>query len=77
MLVAYVLYTVSPSVLERHGQHALAYSTPWVLLGVLRYLFLVLKRGAGGDPSRLGVRDPYLLLATTGWFTTLAIILYH
>ncbi|HOX70637.1 MAG: UbiA prenyltransferase family protein [Dokdonella sp.] len=77
VLVAYVLYTVSPSVLERHGQHALAYSTPWVLLGVLRYLFLVLKRGAGGDPSRLAVRDPYLLLATTGWLTTLAIILYH
>ena len=49
----------------------------WVLLGVLRYLFLVLKRGAGGDPSRLAVRDPYLLLATTGWLTTLAIILYH
>lgn len=77
VLIAYVLYTVSPAVVERHGQHALVYSTPWVLLGVLRYLFLVFKRGAGGDPSRLAVRDPYLLLATSGWLATLTIILYH
>lgn len=77
VLIAYVLYTVSPAVVERHAQHALVYSTPWVVLGVLRYLFLVFKRGAGGDPSRLAMRDPILLLATSGWLITLAFILYR
>lgn len=76
VLAAYVLYTFSPEVIARHGHHALFYSTPWVLLGVLRYLFLVFRRGAGGDPSRLAVRDPVLLLATVGWLATLTGILY-
>lgn len=77
VISAYVLYTFSPDVLARHGHHALFYSAPWVLIGVFRYLFLVLKRGSGGDPSRLAVRDPILLLSTLGWLTTLTLILYH
>lgn len=77
VISAYVFYTFSPEVLARHGHHALFYSTPWVALGVLRYLFLVFKRGAGGDPSRLAVRDPILLVSTVGWLTTLTLILYY
>lgn len=74
---AYVLYTFSPEVIARHGHHALFFSTPWVVAGVFRYLFLVFKRGAGGDPSRLAVRDPILLVSTAGWLATLAVILYR
>lgn len=77
VLVAYVFYAISPEVVARHGHRALAWSTPWVALGVLRYLFLVFKRGAGGDPSRLAVRDPFLLGATLGWLITLTWILYR
>lgn len=77
VVCAYVLYTFSPEVLARHGHHALFYSTPWVTIGVIRYLYLVLKRGAGGDPSRLAVRDPVLLISTLGWLATLTLILYH
>ena len=35
---AYVLYTLSPTVLARHGHHPLVFSTPWVALGLGRYL---------------------------------------
>lgn len=76
VIAAYVFYTLSPDVLARHGHKALVFSTPWVALGVIRYLVLVFKHGAGGDPSRLAVRDPLLLLATIGWLATLAAILY-
>jgi decaprenyl-phosphate phosphoribosyltransferase len=77
VLVAYVLYAISPEVMARHGHRALVLSTPWVAVGVFRYLFLVFRRGAGGDPSRLAVRDPVLLSATLGWLATLAVILYR
>ncbi|HET9031636.1 MAG TPA: UbiA prenyltransferase family protein [Dokdonella sp.] len=77
ILVAYVFYAISPEVMARHGNRALVLSTPWVVLGILRYIFLVFRRGAGGDPSRLVVRDPVLLSATVGWLATLAYILYH
>jgi hypothetical protein len=76
VLASYVLYTLSPGVIARHGQHALVYSTPWVALGVVRYLVLVFRHAAGGDPTRLAVRDPFLLAATVGWLATLAVILY-
>ncbi len=77
VLVAYVFYAISPEVVARHGHRALVLSTPWVVLGVIRYMFLVFRRGAGGDPSRLAVRDPILLCATIGWLATLTYILYH
>ncbi|MBL0163387.1 MAG: UbiA prenyltransferase family protein [Xanthomonadales bacterium] len=77
VFVAYVFYAISPEVVARHGHRALAWSTPWVALGVLRYLFLVFKRGAGGDPSRLAIRDPFLLGATLGWLITLTYVLYR
>ena len=76
VLAAYVFYTLSPDVIARHGHRPLVYSTPWVVLGVLRYLALVFRHAAGGDPSRLAVRDPLLLLASSGWLLTLALILY-
>jgi 4-hydroxybenzoate polyprenyltransferase len=73
---AYVLYTLSPAVLARHGHHPLVFSTPWVALGLGRYLGIALARGAS-DPSALAVRDPVLLLAVSGWLVTLGLILYR
>lgn len=77
ILACYGLYTISPEVVARHGHRALAYSTPFVALGILRYGFLVFRRGAGGDPSRLALRDPVLLLASSGWLLSLGLILYR
>jgi 4-hydroxybenzoate polyprenyltransferase len=74
---AYVLYTLSPEVLARHGHHPLVFSTPWVALGLGRYLKLALRDGAGGDPSTLAVSDPVLLVAVVGWLATLALVLYR
>jgi hypothetical protein len=72
-----VLYTLSPAVLARHGHHPLVFSTPWVALGLGRYLKVALRDGAGSDPSALAVSDAYLLVAVTGWLATLALILYR
>ncbi len=74
---AYVLYTLSPTVLARHGHHPLVFSTPWVALGLGRYLKLALRDGAGSDPSALAVSDAVLLVSVIGWLATLALILYR
>ena len=76
-LTAYVLYTLSPAVLARHGHHPLVFSAPWVALGLGRYLKVALRDGAGSDPSALAVSDPILLLSVSGWLLTLALILYR
>lgn len=76
VVAAYLLYTLSPAVIDRHGHSAMIYSNPWVVLGVIRYMFLVLRRGAGGDPSRIATHDPLMLLASVGWLATLGFIFY-
>lgn len=74
---AYVLYTLSPDVLARHGHHPLVFSTPWVALGLGRYLKVAIGEGRGADPSALAVEDPVLLFAVLGWLLTLLAILYR
>lgn len=75
---AYVLYTLSPAVLARHGQRPLIESTPWVALGIVRYLVRVLRdAGIGSNPTRLALTDPVLLVAVIGWLAGLLVILYR
>jgi 4-hydroxybenzoate polyprenyltransferase len=74
-LVAYSLYTVSPETVELHGTTNLIYTVPFVLYGMFRYLFLLHRRGGGGDPALEMVRDPHLVVALLGWLgATLAIL---
>lgn len=74
-LVAYSLYTVSPETVELHGTTNLIYTVPFVLYGMFRYLFLLHRRGGGGDPALEMVRDPHLVVALLGWLaTTLALL---
>ena len=75
--VVHELHSLSPAVLARHGHHPLVFSTPWVALGLGRYLKLALRDGAGSDPSALAVSDAVLLISVIGWLLTLALILYR
>lgn len=67
VLVAYALYTVSPETVRLHGTDKLIYTVPFVLYGMFRYLFLLHRRGGGGDPALEVVSDPHLLVAGIGW----------
>jgi hypothetical protein len=41
-----------------------------VLYGMFRYLFLLHRRGGGGDPALELMRDPHLMAAMAGWLAT-------
>jgi len=66
-VVAFSLYTVSPETVALHGTPHLIYTVPFVLYGIFRYIFLLHRRGGGGDPALLLLRDPHLSLALAGW----------
>lgn len=51
-IMAYGLYTISERTVTTHGTDHLIYSLPIVIYGLFRYLYLVVYRNAGGDPSR-------------------------
>ncbi len=74
-IVSYSLYTVSPETVALHGTTNLIYTVPFVIYGMFRYLFLLHRRGGGGDPAQQLLGDPHLLAALTGWLLLVLAIL--
>ena len=66
-VISYALYTVSAETVALHGTRGLIATVPFVLYGVLRYLWRLHARGGGGDPAQELLTDPHLLAATAGW----------
>ena len=56
-VLAYALYTVAPETVSKFQGDRLKFTVPFVLFGLFRYLFLVHKRGSGGQPERVLLRD--------------------
>ncbi|WIM05436.1 MAG: decaprenyl-phosphate phosphoribosyltransferase [Candidatus Nitricoxidivorans perseverans] len=74
-VIAYSLYTVSPETEALHGTPWLIATVPLVLYGLLRYLFLLHRRGGGGDPSRELLTDRHLMAAFLGWLALVVFLL--
>lgn len=75
-VIAYCLYTVSEDTVKKFGTSHLIYTTPFVLYGVFRYLYLVHKKGLGGSPEELILKDKPLAAAIVLWIATAVGILY-
>jgi 4-hydroxybenzoate polyprenyltransferase len=75
-IVAYTVYTVTPSVEAKLGTDRLYYTVPFVVLGVFRYLFLVYGREEGGSPTDLLLADIPLQIGIAGWIVTVFVLLY-
>lgn len=74
-IINYSLYTVSPQTVAMHGTEYLIYTVPFVVYGVFRYLFLLHRRGGGGDPSSALLHDPHLLASFFGWLVAVLVLL--
>ncbi len=57
------------------GTRWLIATLPFVLYGMLRYLWRLHARGGGGDPAAELLRDPHLLAATAGWLGLVIVLL--
>ncbi len=70
IMIAYIMYTVSPEVVTR-SRHDLGYITSfWVIVGILRYLQLTIVEQRSGDPTKLLLKDKFLLLTVLCWIVT-------
>ncbi len=75
-LVSYALYTMSPDVVLKLGTPHLNLTIPFVIYGLLRYLYLVYARNEGGNPSSTILGDPSLLINGGLWFLAVIGLLY-
>ena len=75
-IVMYALYTLADATATPGGSHSLIITTPCVIYGVFRFLFLVHEEGHGGDPAKLFMTDRALLLNAVLWIVTAAVAVY-
>lgn len=73
-VLAYALYTVeAPS---WQGWPLMMATVPFVLYGVLRYLYLVHQKGQGGSPELILLRDPWIRGNVVLWALSSGFFLY-
>ena len=75
-LIAYAVYSTSPETAARFGTPWLGLTIPFVLYGLLRYLFPVHQRDGGGSPDTILFTDRPLLASVAGWAAGVVAILY-
>ena len=75
-LVSYALYTMSPDVAQKLGTPHLNLTIPFVIYGLLRYLYLVYAKNQGGNPSSTILGDPSLMINGGLWFLAVFALLY-
>ena len=75
-VVTYALYAMSPEIVERFGRMGLVVTTPFVLFGIFRYLYLVHQKREGGDPARAFVSDLPTVVNGTLWILTACVVIY-
>ena len=74
-IISYALYTMSEETIAKFGS-LLILTLPFVLYGILRYLYLIYKEGLGGNPSKILIKDKPLLINIALWIITAGIIIY-
>jgi len=77
VLVCYLLYVISPEVQEKLHTHYLYLTTPFVIYGIFRYLYLIHLEARGGSPTQLLLTDRPILLTVLFWLITALMLLYY
>ncbi|MGC8745320.1 MAG: decaprenyl-phosphate phosphoribosyltransferase [Candidatus Saccharicenans sp.] len=75
-LIAYCLYTISEETVAKFGTRNLIFTTPFVLYGIFRYLYLVHQKNQGGTPEEIVLRDKPLMINIILWIISILLVLY-
>jgi 4-hydroxybenzoate polyprenyltransferase len=73
---SYSIYTIWPDTVEKFQTTDLIYTIPLVLLGVMRYLYLVYSKDKGGCPSEMLITEKFLLIDVFAWIVLVIAIFY-
>lgn len=77
IIVAYIMYTVSPEVEQRFQSTHLFFTTIFVIAGIMRYLQITFVEQDSGSPTSILYKDKFILVTIAGWITSFYIIIYN
>ncbi|MBF0406131.1 MAG: decaprenyl-phosphate phosphoribosyltransferase [Candidatus Riflebacteria bacterium] len=69
-IMSYALYTVSKETMDKFGSDKLICTLPFVIYGILRYLYLIHIHGKGDNPSEILLSDRPLQVNLILWVLT-------
>jgi len=73
-IIAYSLYAFTSPTARKH--HYLMLTVPFVIYGIMRYLYLVYQRNLGGSPELILLRDKPLIVVILLWIIAVGFILH-
>jgi 4-hydroxybenzoate polyprenyltransferase len=75
-IICYALYTVSEKATSTFHTDNLIYTTPFVIYGIFRYLYLIHKKNLGENPEQIVTKDIPLIITIILWFIVSVLIIY-
>lgn len=76
-IISYALYTVSERTVYTFGTEKLIYTTPFVIYGIFRYMYLMHQKNLGESPTSIVTKDIPIILDVLGWFAFSLLIIYR
>jgi 4-hydroxybenzoate polyprenyltransferase len=76
VIVAYILYTISPAVAPEIQNKYLFATALFVILGIMRYLQIAFVEHGSDSPTKVVLRDRFLQAVIAGWMLSFAWIIY-
>ena len=76
IIVAYLMYVISPEVINRFHSKYLYITSIFVIAGMMRYLQITLVENKSGSPTRILYRDNFIRITLALWILTFYLIIY-
>jgi 4-hydroxybenzoate polyprenyltransferase len=75
-IISYALYSVSERTVITFGTDKLIYTTPFVIYGIFRYMYLMHKKNLGESPTSIVTKDIPIMINVFFWFIACVMIIY-
>ena len=76
VIICYALYTVSERTITVFGTENLIYTTPFVVFGIFRYMFLVYMNKQGENTTQLLISDVQMIITVILYAAVTLLIIY-
>ena len=74
--ICYIMYSVSEEVVSRLHTDKIYYTTVFVIIGLLRFLQIVVVEKNSSSPTQILLKDRFMQLTLIGWAITFGILIY-
>jgi 4-hydroxybenzoate polyprenyltransferase len=76
VIICYALYSVAPRTVSVFQTERLIYTTPFVVFGIFRFMYLEYISGKGENTTRLIATDMYMILDVLAYVLATIVIIY-